>query len=417
MASQDYPPGFGDEEVQGGGTDWWEGNQLDGGDGGPGPGNMNGATNMGNGNNMGVNNNGNNGNGPPPRPQNSNSPPSTTNSPTTTSSYDSAISTNTITTTTAAASTTSSSPSASYISPTSINTNTTSTVDTSYSSTSSSYFSTPTPTITPTSSNSSTLLAPTTSISSTTTTTSSSTIDATLMSNTGAGTQSVGVTILPSTTSIQHGLSKGSIAGITIGSLALLALILTAIWYFLRRKKKNKQHRKSIGGFGVAEWNGSGMGGNMTQVNESPAYAGKITAGMGVQRILTWNTMRSLTGTHTRASSSISQTPSTPSTASQSTLQNPFTDQPHFSSFSFPFSPAQQPKTPDQPTSNVKTVEEGPHEDIVDFGDSIDWIRKRDRMRDRERSGLTGPDLGSGMGEGKPDWRYSVRVNGGGNNL
>ncbi|TGO24008.1 hypothetical protein BPAE_0114g00020 [Botrytis paeoniae] len=415
MASQDYPPGFGDEEVQGdGGTDWWEGNQLDGGDGGPGSGNMNGGTDMGNGNNMGVNNNGNNGNngnGPPPRPQNSNSPPSTTNPPATTSSYDSAISTNTITTSIAAGS---SSSSASYISSTSINNNTTSTVDTSSSSSSS--FSTLTPTITTTSSNSSTLLAPTTSISSTTTTTSSSTIAATLMSNTGAGTQSVGVTVLPSTTSTQHGLSKGSIAGVTIGSLALLALILTAIWYFLRRKK-NKQHRKSIGGFGVAEWNGSGMGGNMTQVNESPSYDGKITAGMGVQRILTWNTMRSLTGTHTRASSSISQTPSTSSTASQSTLQNPFTDQPQLSSFSFPFSPSQQPKTPDQPTSSVTTIEEGPHEDIVDFGDSIDWIRKRDRMRDRERSGLTGPDLGGGMGERKPDWRYSVRVNGGGNNL
>lgn len=157
----------------------------------------------------------------------------------------------------------------------------------------------------------------------------------------------------------------------------------------------------------------------MTEVNESPSYDGKITAGMGVQRILTWNTMRSLTGARTRASSSISQTPSTSSTASQSTLQNPFTDQPQLSSFSFPFSPSpqQQPKTPDHPTSNVTTIEEGPHEDIVDFGDSIDWIRKRDRMRDRERSGLTGPNLGGGMGEGKPDWRYSVRVNGGGNNL
>ncbi|TGO64850.1 hypothetical protein BCON_0005g00480 [Botryotinia convoluta] len=416
MASQDYPPGFGDEEVQGGGgADLWEGNQLDGGDGGPrpGPGNMNGGTDMGNGNNMGVNNNGNNGNGPPPRPQNSDSPPSTTNPPATTSSYDSAISTNTITTSIAAASTTSSSSSASYISSTSINTNTTSTVDTS----SSSSFSTATPTVTTTSSNSSTLLAPTTSTSSASTTTSSSTIAATSLSNTGAGTQSVGVTVFPSATSTQHGLSKGSIAGITIGSLALLALILTAIWYFLRRKKKNKQHRKSIGGFGVVEWNGGGMGGNMSQVNESPSYNGKITAGMGVQRISTWNNMRSLTGTHTRASSSISQTPSTSSTASQYTPQNPFTDQPQLSSFSFPFSPSQQPKPPDQPTSNVTTIEEGPHEDIVDFGDSIDWIRKRDRMRDRERSGLTGPNLGSGMGEGKPDWRYSVRVNGGGNNL
>ncbi|KAF7887133.1 uncharacterized protein EAF02_003780 [Botrytis sinoallii] len=418
MESQYYPPGFGDEEVQaGGGADWWEGNQLDGGDGGPGPGNMNGGTDMGNGNNMGVNNNGNNGNGPPPRPQNSNSPPSTTEPPATTSSYYSAISTNTITTSTAAASTTSSSSPASYISSTSVNTNTTSTVNTSSSSSSSSYFSAATPTITTTTSNSSTSLVPTTSTSSASTTTSSSTIAATPLSNTGAGTQSVGVTVLPSATLTQHGLSKGSIAGITIGSLALLALILTTIWYFLRRKKKNKQHRKSIGGFGVAEWNGGGVGGNMSQVNESPSYDGKTTAGTGVQRILTWNTMRSLTGARTRASSSISQTPSTSSTASQSTLQNPFTDQPQLSSFSFPFSPAPLPKTPDHPTSNVKTVEEGPHEDIVDFGDSIDWIRKRDRMRDRERSGLTGPNLGSGLGEGNPDWRYSVRVNGGGNNL
>ncbi|KAF7956784.1 hypothetical protein EAE96_004111 [Botrytis aclada] len=421
MASQDYPPALGDGGVQeGGGVYWWEGNELDGGDGGPG--NMNGGTDMGNENTMGVNNNGNNGNGPPPRPQNSNTPPSTTNTPATTatSSYDTAISTSTIPTSTAAASTTSySSSSASYISSTSINTNTTSTVDTSPSSSSS--FSLSTPTITTTSSNSTTFLAPTNSISSitttTTTSTSSSTIAATPMSNTGAGTQSVGVTALPSATSTQHGLSKGTIAGIIIGSLALLALILTAIWYFLRRKKKNKQHRKSIGGFGVAEWNGGGMGGNMSQVNESPSPNDKITAGMGAQRILTWNTMRSLTGTHTRTSSSIFQTPSTTSTLSQSTLQNPFTDQPQLSSFTFPFSPAPQPRTPDQPTSHVATMEEGPHEDIVDFGDSIDWIRKRDRMRDRERTGLTGPNVGGGVGEGKPDWRYSVRVNGGGNNL
>ncbi|TGO65137.1 hypothetical protein BOTNAR_0081g00120 [Botryotinia narcissicola] len=421
MSSQIYPPGFGDEEAQGGGADWWEGNQLDGGDEGPGPANMNAGADMGNGNNMGTNNNGNNGNNgnkPPPRPQNSNSPPSTTNPPATTSSYETAISTNTIATSTAAASTTtfsfSSSSSASYISSSSISTNATSTDDTS----SSSSLSTPTPTITATSSNPSTFLVPTTSTSSTSTTTISSTIAATPLSNTGAGTQSVGVTVLSSATSTQHGLNKGSIAGIIIGSLALLALILTTIWYFLRRKKKNKQHRKSIGGFGVVEWNGGGAGGDMTQVSESPSYDDKITAGMGVQRILTWNTMRSLTGARTRASSSISQTPSTSSTASQSTLQNPFTDQTQLSSFSFPFSPSpQQPKTPDHTTSNVTTIEEGPHEDIVDFGDSIDWIRKRDRMRDRERSGLTGPNLGSGVGEGKPDWRYSVRVNGGGNNL
>ncbi|KAF7901165.1 hypothetical protein EAF00_003386 [Botryotinia globosa] len=424
MASQIYPPGFGDEGVQGGGADWWEGNQLDGGDEGPGPANMNAGADMGNGNNMGMNNNGNNGNGPPPRPQNSNSPPSTTNPPATTSSYETAISTNTITTSTATASTTtcsssssSSSSSASYISSTSINTNTTSTIDTSTSFPSSSSFSTPTPTITATSSNSSTLLAPTNLTSSTSTTASSSTIVATPLSNTGAGTQSVGATVLPSATSTQHGLSKGSIAGIIIGSLALLALILTTIWYFLRRKKKNKQHRKSIGGFGVIEWNGGGAGGDMTQVSESPSNDGKTTTGMGVQRILTWNTMRSLTGARTRASSFISQTP-TSSTESQSTLQNPFTDQSQLSSFSFPFSPSPpQPKTPDHPTSNATTIEEGPHEDIVDFGDSIDWIRKRDHMRDRERSGLTGPNLGSGVGEGKPDWRYSVRVNGGGNNL
>ncbi|KAF7900507.1 uncharacterized protein EAF01_007809 [Botrytis porri] len=397
MASQDYPPGFGDEGVQGsGGAGWWEGNELDGGDGGsgPGPGNMNGGTDMGNGNN------GKNGNGPPPRPQNSNSPLSTTNPPATTSSYNSAMPTNTISTSTAAASSTSSSlpvPSASYISSTSIDINTTSTVDPSSSASASfsSSFSTPTPTITTSSSNSSTFLEPTTSISFTSTTTSSSTIVATPVSNTGAGTQSVGVTVLPSASSTQQGLSKGSIAGIIIGPLALLALILTAIWYFLRRKKKTKQHRKSIGGFGIGEWYGSGTGGTMSQVNEPPSCNGKVTAGMGFHFP---NPLYYL--------DSISIFTSKPVYRSTSALF-----------ISFPFSPTQQPKTPDHPTSNRTTKEEGPHEDIVDFGDSIDWIRNRDRMRDRERGGLTASNMGSGLGEGKPDWRYSVRVNGGGNNL
>ncbi|KAM0126599.1 hypothetical protein ACHAO1_009983 [Botrytis cinerea] len=477
MASPDYPPGFGDGGVQGdSGADWWEGNALDSGTAGTGLGDMNAGPDMGNGNNKGGNNNGNNGNGPPPRPQNASSPPSTTNPQANTCSYESEISTNTITTSIAAASSTSSTPpvpstssqpsqpsissvppsvpstpsapstssppstssqpstssvpyttpasstssqpSTSYVSSTSINTNTTSTIDTSSSSPSSFSTTAPTITITTTSSNSSALLAPATSIPSTSTTISSSTIAATPLSNTGAGTQPVGVTSVPLVASTQHGLSKGSIAGITIGSLALLALILTAIWYFLRRKKNNKQHRKSIGGFGVVEWNGGGNGGNMAQINESPSYNGNLTSGMGVQRISTWNTMRSLPGTHTRDSSSISQFPSAPSSLSPSTVQNPFSDQTHFSSFSFPFTHSQPPESPHQSSSNATTNEEGPHEDIVDFGDSIDWIRKRDRMRDRERSGLTGSNLGSSrMVEGKPDWRYSVRVNGGGNNL
>lgn len=118
--------------------------------------------------------------------------------------------------------------------------------------------------------------------------------------------------------------------------------------------------------------------------------------------------MRSSFG-HGRGGSSVSQTPSTFSTSSTSSTssQNPFSDRNTLSLSTH--------KT--KMKGNGKSEEkEGPHEDVVDFGDSIDWIRNRDRRRDRERSGLMGRGEGDGEGGkemkkmegGSSSWKLNI---------
>lgn len=77
-----------------------------------------------------------------------------------------------------------------------------------------------------------------------------------------------------------------------------------------------------------------------------------------------------------------------------------------------------QPRHKETDNSNTKRGSR----DIVDFGNEIDWIINRDRIRDLERErgewplrGTAGQVAGPGVPE--KDWRYSVRVNGGRNNL
>ncbi|ESZ95798.1 hypothetical protein SBOR_3815 [Sclerotinia borealis F-4128] len=386
MAPQGYVPSLGDEGE--GEIDWLEGSERDDGDNGEGGGgNMNGRNYVGNENGLGAIGNGNTGNGPIPfHPQVPNSYLSTTNPPTTTSTSRSTIKTN----------------------PSSANAVTSSSIsDTTTTSPTSTYMSSSTTTTLRSQTMVSESLA-SSILPSTPTSTSTSTTTPTSLPNTGAGSQSTGLTPHPSTISTHHALSGASIAGIVIGTLAALTFILATLWHILRRKKKNKDHRKSIGGFGFANWNDTGTDTRTEKDTEQvetivPPYDGRIRPGMGVQRVLTWSTMRSLT--HSRISSQVSQNPST---SSQHTLRNPFAEQ----NCSIPgLENGNLGNEPDKRTLDEN--EAGAHEDIVEFGDSIDWIRNRDRRRDRDRGGLPV----SGTGAGSMDWRYSVRINGGGNNL
>ncbi|KAA8572156.1 hypothetical protein MFRU_018g01490 [Monilinia fructicola] len=219
--------------------------------------------------------------------------------------------------------------------------------------------------------------------------------------DTGASTQSVSLTSIPQRKSTQDSLTNASIAGITIGVLFIFALILAVLWYFLQRQKKNKNHRKSIGGFDGAKWNGAGIAKNDMQ--QVPPSKGSVKPGMGIQRVLSWSTMRGLTHSRTRSSAS-----ETSSISSQETLRNPAVDQQRS------VSSLQDGNTGSARDGGGKDGNrEGGHEYVVDFGDPTEWIRNKERRRDREGNGLA---LG-GPGQGVADWRYSVRVNGGGNNL
>ena len=142
-----------------------------------------------------------------------------------------------------------------------------------------------------------------------------------------------------------------------------------------RRRKKNEERRKCIGAFDIDVRAGNGAS---DMEYSGSHYQGKIRPGMGVQRVLTGGTMH----TRTDTSSGESTNASSPSISKGG--------------------------------AGDKGEAEGAREDIVDFGDTIDWIRNRDRRRDRERSRL---GVGGSVGLGGQKWRYDVRINGGGNNI
>ncbi|KAB8301625.1 hypothetical protein EYC80_003466 [Monilinia laxa] len=214
--------------------------------------------------------------------------------------------------------------------------------------------------------------------------------------DTGASTQPISVISIPQRKSTHHSLTNASIAGLTIGILFIFSLILAVLWYFLQQQKKNKNLRKSIGGFDAVKWNGAGISENEKQ--QVPPFKGSVKTGMSIQRVLSWSTMRGLT--HSRTRSSISETSSI---SSQETLGNPAADQK---------SSVSRLRNGSTGTARDGTGKdekrEGGHEYFVDFGDPTEWIRNKKR-RDREGNGLA---LG-GPGQGLVDWRYSVRVNGG----
>ncbi|RAL64159.1 hypothetical protein DID88_002052 [Monilinia fructigena] len=217
--------------------------------------------------------------------------------------------------------------------------------------------------------------------------------------DTGASTQSISVISIPQRKSTQHSLTNASIAGLTIGILFIFALILAILWYFLQRPK-NKNHRKIIRGFDAGKWNGAGISENDMQ--QVPPSKGSVKTGMGIQRVLSWSTMRGLT--HSRTSSSISETSSI---SSQEILRNPAADQ------KSSVSSLQNGSTGMVRDGTGKDQNRGSgHEYVVDFGGPTDWMRNKKR-RDREGNELTL----KGPGQGLVDWRYSVRVSGGGNNL
>ncbi|QSZ31498.1 hypothetical protein DSL72_001065 [Monilinia vaccinii-corymbosi] len=211
-------------------------------------------------------------------------------------------------------------------------------------------------------------------------------------------------TPIPSRTSAHHALTPASIAVIIIGVLSILALILAGLWYFLRRKMKNSDHRNSIGGFGAVHWDRPGNRGN--DMEQAPPFQGGLTAGWGAQRALSWSTVRVLTHGRTRSGASDFSCAS-----SQDALRNPVAEQDVFSVISGPQNgDAQSARNVMVKEQNKDQNKEGPREVVVNFG-TIDWKQNRDRDRQKSGSLFGGPE------KKVADWRYSVRVNGGGNNL